>query len=59
MPQFSPMSWISVFVFLIGMMVNMFIINWWYNESDVYSVGQVGFKTKDGCSRLFIWGKAL
>nr|UWM10869.1 ATP synthase F0 subunit 8 [Tchangsinaia piscicula] len=56
MPQLSPVSWVSVFVFLVGMMVNMSIINWWYGASD-YEVGRVGVKAKTGCSRLFIWGK--
>nr|AIC07021.1 ATP synthase F0 subunit 8 [Lamprotula gottschei] len=56
MPQLSPISWISVFVFLVGMMANMSIINWWYGSSD-YEVWQVKVSTGVGYSRLFIWGK--
>nr|AGG20137.1 ATP synthase F0 subunit 8 [Lamprotula tortuosa] len=57
MPQLSPVSWFSVFVFLISMMANMSIINWWYG-ADNYEVGGTKVKVGGSCSRLFFWGKS-
>nr|UWM10855.1 ATP synthase F0 subunit 8 [Pseudocuneopsis sichuanensis] len=56
MPQLSPVSWVSVFVFLVGMSANMAITNWWYGMDD-YEVSQVGVVISTKGSRLFIWGK--
>nr|AII23416.1 ATP synthase F0 subunit 8 [Lanceolaria lanceolata] len=54
MPQLSPVSWFLVFVFLVGMMVNMSVIKWW-NGGDDYSVGRV-VVSKKSSPRLFFWG---
>nr|UWM10841.1 ATP synthase F0 subunit 8 [Pseudocuneopsis capitata] len=56
MPQLSPVSWISVFVFLVSMMANMAIINWWYGMDD-YDVEQSKVSITGKNTRLFIWGK--
>nr|UWM10883.1 ATP synthase F0 subunit 8 [Cuneopsis celtiformis] len=55
MPQLSPVSWVSVFFFLVGMVVNMSTINWWYGEN-YYEVGLVKVETEVIRSRLFSWG---
>nr|AQM37779.1 ATP synthase F0 subunit 8 [Unio crassus] len=57
MPQLSPVSWVSVFIFLVGMMVNMSIINWWYKSEYYYEMKRVGLGKNGNCSHMFVWGK--
>nr|AKQ78459.1 ATP synthase F0 subunit 8 [Nodularia douglasiae] len=58
MPQLSPVSWVSVFVFVIGMVANMAIPNWWCGADD-YKVVQMKSSDLVSCSRMFFWGKNL
>nr|AMX22425.1 ATP synthase F0 subunit 8 [Unio delphinus] len=57
MPQFSPVSWVYVFAFLVMMTVNVAIISWWYKMEDCYEVKCVKVKSSGNCSGVFTWGK--
>nr|AGS17931.1 ATP synthase F0 subunit 8 [Anodonta anatina]AGS17945.1 ATP synthase F0 subunit 8 [Anodonta anatina] len=56
MPQLSPVSWISIFLFLIGMFINTGVVNWWCGMED-YEVKQLKEVASSCHSRLFFWGK--
>nr|ALQ78691.1 ATP synthase F0 subunit 8 [Potomida littoralis] len=55
MPQFSPMSWVIIAFFLVGLMLLICVGVWWEGSS-YYSVSC--FKSSVNSSRLLVWGKS-
>nr|YP_004425014.1 ATP synthase F0 subunit 8 [Utterbackia peninsularis]ADL62590.1 ATP synthase F0 subunit 8 [Utterbackia peninsularis] len=56
MPQFSPVSWISIFFFLTSTLVSTGAVNWWS------SVGRYSTKLPSSVlasyqPHFFMWGK--
>nr|AGG19450.1 ATP synthase F0 subunit 8 [Sinohyriopsis cumingii] len=58
MPQFSPMSWCLIALFLFVMMLSVSISLWWGGGVATYSVSSGMSKGGMGCFRLFGWKSA-
>nr|APA19212.1 ATP synthase F0 subunit 8 [Solenaia oleivora] len=56
MPQFSPMSWPFVALFLVGLSLSVCVGMWWEGPS-YYSFIRVSRRSH--VPRLFVWGKVV
>nr|APA19199.1 ATP synthase F0 subunit 8 [Parvasolenaia rivularis] len=57
MPQFSPMSWLLIALFLVGLVLCVYVSAWWTKFGHYSSVHSL--KPYKCVCKLFSWGKSF